>query len=96
MTARPGQGEALAVWAMWGAVSLAVLVTYSWVDTDELYNVSRQGLSGGLGRSVVLFNFPIVFVAVATTLVALAVLPKRAWLARRARDRVSARSCPSS
>ncbi len=77
---RPGQGEALAVWAMWGAVSLAVLVTYSWVDTDELYNVSRQGLGGGLGRSVVLFNFPIAFVAVATTLVAVAALPKRAWL----------------
>jgi hypothetical protein len=78
---RPGQGEALAVWAMWGVVSLALLVTYSWVDTDELYNVSRQGLGGGLGRSVVLFNFPIAFVAVATTLVAVAALPKRAWLA---------------
>ena len=77
---RPGQGEALAVWAMWGAVSLAVLVTYSWVDTDELYNVSREGLAGGLGRSVVLFNFPIAFVAVATTLVAIAALPTRAWL----------------
>jgi hypothetical protein len=81
LTARPGQGEALAVWALWGAVSLAVLVTYSWVDTGELYNVSRQGLGGGLGRSVVLFNFPIAFVAVGTTLVAVAALPKRAWLA---------------
>lgn len=78
---RRGQGEALAVWAMWGAVSLAVLVTYSWVDKDELYHVSRQGLAGGLGRSVVLFNFPIAFVAVATTLVAVAALPRRAWLA---------------
>jgi hypothetical protein len=78
---RPGQGEALAVWAMWGAVSLAVLVTYSWVDKNELYNVSREGLAGGLGRSVVLFNFPIAFVAVATTLVAVAALPRRAWLA---------------
>jgi len=77
---RPGQGEALAVWAMWGAVSLAVLVTYTWVDTDELYNVSREGLGGGIGRSVVLFNFPIAFVAVATTIVAVAALPMRAWL----------------
>ena len=81
LEARPGQGEALAVWAMWGAVTLAVLVTYSRIDTDELYNVSRGGLAGGLGRSVVLLNFPIAFVAVATTLVAMAVLPKRAWLA---------------
>ena len=62
-------------------MALAVLVTYSWVDTSELYNVSRQGLAGGLGRSVVLLNFPIVFVAVATTLVAVAALPRRAWLA---------------
>ena len=68
--ARPGQGEALAVWAMWGAMSLAVLVTYSWVDSSELYNVSRQGLGGGLGRSVVLLNYPIVFVAAAVALVA--------------------------
>jgi hypothetical protein len=80
VTARPGQGEALTVWAMWAAVSLAVLVTYSWVDKDELYNVSREGLAGGLGRSVVLLNFPIAFVAVATTLVAVAVLSTRAWL----------------
>jgi hypothetical protein len=78
---RPGQGEALAVWAMWGVASLAVLITYSWVDSSELYNVSREGLAGGLGRSVVLLNFPIVFVAAALALVAVAALPKRAWLA---------------
>jgi hypothetical protein len=77
----PGQGEALAVWAMWGAMALAVLVTYSHVEPSDLYNVSRQGLAGGLGRTVVLFNFPIVFVAVATTLVAMAALARRAWLA---------------
>ena len=58
---------------MCGAVTLAVLVTYSRIDTDELYNVSRGGLGGGLGRSVVLLYFPIAFVGVATTLVALSV-----------------------
>jgi hypothetical protein len=78
---QPGQGEALAVWAMWAATALAVLVTYSWVDAGDLYNVSREGLGGGLSRSVVLFNYPIAFVAVATALVAMAVLPRRAWLA---------------
>ena len=77
----PGQGEALAVWAIWGAMSLAVLVTYSWVDTEELYHVSREGLGGGLGRSVVLLNFPIVFVAAALAVVAVAALPRKAWLA---------------
>ena len=81
MKARPGQGEALAVWAMCGALALAVLVTYSRVDPADLYHVSQDGLEGGLGRTVVLLNFPITFVAVATTLVAMAVLPIRAWLA---------------
>jgi hypothetical protein len=79
--ARPGQGEALAVWAMWGIASLVALITYSWVDPSDLYNVSRQGLAGGLGRSVVLLNFPIVFVAAALALVAVAALPRRAWFA---------------
>jgi hypothetical protein len=78
---RPGQGEALTVWALWGAMALAALATYSWVDPSDLYNVSRQGLGGGLGRSVVLLNFPIALVAVATTLVSVAALPRGAWLA---------------
>jgi hypothetical protein len=69
------------VWAMWGLVSLVVLVTYSWVDPSDLYNVSREGLGGGLGRSVVLMNFPIAFVAAALAVVAVAALPGKAWLA---------------
>jgi hypothetical protein len=79
--ARPGQGEALVVWGMWGLMSLVVLVTYSRLDPSDLYNVSREGLGGGLGRSVVLLNFPIVFVAVALALVAVATLPGKAWFA---------------
>ena len=78
---RPGQGEALVVWALWGAVALTVLVTYSRVDPDELYHVSHEGLAGGLSRAAVLINFPIALVAVATALVAVSVLPARAWLA---------------
>lgn len=80
MIERPGQGEALVVWAMSGAAALAVLVTYSRVDPAYLYHVSRDGIDGGLGRTVVLLNFPIAFMAVATTLVAMAALPTRAWL----------------
>ena len=59
MKTHPSQGEALGAWALWGAVTLAVLVTYSRLDATELYNVSEEGLAGGLGRAVVLLNFPI-------------------------------------
>jgi hypothetical protein len=76
----PSQGEALGAWVLWGAVTLAVLVTYSRLDATELYNVSHEGLVGGLGRAVVLLNFPIALVAVALALLAVAALPPRAWL----------------
>jgi hypothetical protein len=76
----PGQGEALGAWALWAAVTLAVLVTYSRLDATELYNVSHEGLAGGLGRAVVLLNFPIALVAVALALLAVAALPPTAWL----------------
>jgi hypothetical protein len=77
---RPGQGEALGAWALWGAVTLAVLVTYSRLDAAELYNVSQEGLAGGLGRAVVLLNFPIALVSVALALVGVAALSPRWWL----------------
>ena len=77
---RPGQGEALAAWALFGAVTLAVLVTYSRLDTAELYNVSHEGLTGGFGRAVVLLNFPVALVAIALALLAMAALPRGAWL----------------
>jgi hypothetical protein len=76
----PSQGDALGAWALWGAVTLAVLVTYSRLDATELYNVSREGLAAGLSRAVVLVNFPIALVAVALILVAVAALPPRWWL----------------
>lgn len=76
-----GQGEALATWAIWGAITLVVLVTYSRVDPAELYNVSRDGLAGGLSRSVTLVNFPIALVAIALVLVAVPLLPRAAWWA---------------
>lgn len=75
-----GQGEALVVWGMWGAVALAVLATYARLDPEELYNTSEGGLAGGLGRALVVMNFPIAIAAVALMLVALAALPARAWL----------------
>jgi hypothetical protein len=78
--ARPPQGEALVVWAIWLAAVLAVLVTYARLDPGELYHTSEDGLAGGLGRALVVVNFPVALVAVALMLVALTALPSRAWL----------------
>ncbi len=73
---RPGQGEALAAWALFAVVTLAVLVTYSRLDTSELYNVTHGGLAGGMSRAIVLLNFPVALVAIALTLLAVAALPR--------------------
>jgi len=62
-------------------MALAVLVTYSRIARDDTYNVSREGLAGGLSRSVTLLNFPIALVAIALVLLAVAVLPRAAWWA---------------
>jgi hypothetical protein len=64
---------------MWAVVTAAVLVTYSWVDPAETYHVSRDGLVGGLSRSLTLINFPVALVAIALVLIAMAVLPAAAW-----------------
>ena len=42
--------------------------------------MSRDGLAGGLSRALTLVNFPIALVAIALVLVAVAALPRRAWL----------------
>jgi hypothetical protein len=77
----PTQGEALAAWALWGLITAQVLVTYSRLDPAETYHVSRDGLVGGLSRSLTLVNYPIALVAIALTLIAVAVLPRSAWWA---------------
>ena len=66
---------------------LAILVTYSRLAPEETYNVSREGIVGGLSRIVVELNFPIALVAIAITLVALSALPSAALVGRRAGDR---------
>ncbi len=78
---RSGQGEALAAWSIWGAVTLAMLVTFSRIDPADTYNVSRDGLVGGLSRAVTLVNFPIALVAIALALLAVAALTRAAWWA---------------
>jgi hypothetical protein len=81
MRARRGQGEALAAWAAWVVLLVVVVTTYSRLPLADLYRVSHGGIGGGLGRGVVLSNFPIALVAIALVLVAVDVLPRAAWWA---------------
>jgi hypothetical protein len=73
------QGEAVAVWALWGVLLVAMGVTYARLSPAELYHVSGRGLAGGLSRVVVQLNFPVALVAIALVLVAASALPARAW-----------------
>lgn len=63
-----GLREVLLAWGLFGAVALAVLVTYARLPTVELYNVDREGLAGGLGRALVFVNYPTALVAIAVLL----------------------------
>ena len=44
--------------AIFGAIALSILVTYSRVPHEELYHVTGDGLSGGLSRVLVFVNWP--------------------------------------
>ena len=79
MRSRGGQGEALAVWAVWSVTLLLVLVTYSRIDADQLYNVHGDGIRLGLSRAAVHVNWPFALVAMVLVLVAMTALPRRAW-----------------
>lgn len=61
----PGLTEALVVWGLVAVVGLCVLLTYSLVAPDELYNVSHGELAGGAGRVLVFVNFPAALMAIA-------------------------------
>jgi len=58
-----GLGEAFIAWSLAGLVVLAVCVTYARLPASELYHTSVEGLPGGLGRAVVVLNFPVALVA---------------------------------
>ena len=81
MTRRTPQGEALATWALWGLLLAAIVVTYARLEPAELYNVSGNGLTGGLSRVIVELNFPVSLVAIALVLMAMSALPTSAWWA---------------
>jgi hypothetical protein len=67
---RPSLVEALAVWAFYALLLVAVVATYARVAPEELYHVDESGLRGGLGRALVAVNFPLALVAVPLALLA--------------------------
>jgi hypothetical protein len=54
-----------AVWALLFAMAGVIVVTYSRLSPEQLYNVSEDGLAGGLGRALVFLNYPVSLVAIA-------------------------------
>ena len=68
------------IWAAYGAVTAAIVVTYARVDPAQLYHVSGGGLAGGLSRAVVYANFPLALVAA----------PLGVWAAARIATRAAA------
>ena len=66
------------VWALFGAVGLAIFVTYWRLPPEQLYNVSEEGLELAAGRLLVFLNYP-------TSLAAIPI----AWLAA---ERIGGRS----
>jgi hypothetical protein len=77
---RPNLCEAVGVWALFGLMLVAVVVTYSRVAADELYHVVDTGLAGGLGRALVALNFPIALAAVPLAVLAALRIGRRSAL----------------
>jgi hypothetical protein len=59
----------MGVWCLWALAAIAVVVTYSRISAQELYNVSGGGLEGGAGRALVFLGYPIALVALAVLLI---------------------------
>jgi hypothetical protein len=70
-------GEALAVWALFAAVAVAVFVTYARLPAARLYHVSGSGLVGGASRALVFVNWPTAAAALAIAGLAATALPAR-------------------
>ena len=56
--------EVAAVWALAGAVAIALLVTYARLPPEQLYHVSGSGLAGGASRVLVFANWPLALLSI--------------------------------
>jgi hypothetical protein len=59
-------------------MGVAVVVTYARLQRDELYNVSRSGVSGGFSRLLVDLNFPDAIIALGILVIVWRELPRQA------------------
>ncbi len=75
----PSLTEVFAVWALFAAVALAIVVTYARLPAEELYNTSVEGVRGGLGRALVFLNFPTALAALALVAIPLDRLDRRLY-----------------
>src|ERR671931_1606521 len=51
------------IWALFGIVSVEIVVTYARIPPHELYHVSGNSVADGFGRAVVFLNFPVALAA---------------------------------
>jgi hypothetical protein len=66
---RTGLPEVIATWLLFAVAGLAVLVTYTRIPPEELYNTSVGGIRGGVGRTLVFLNYPVALAAVGVILI---------------------------
>lgn len=52
------------VWGLFALTGFAIFITYSRLPVGSLYNVSRDGLTGGAGRVLVFSNYPVSLIAI--------------------------------
>jgi hypothetical protein len=79
------------VWALLLATAVAIVVTYSRLPPQDLYNVSRSGLAGGLGRALVFLNYPAALAAISIAcLAAERIGTRNAWFAALSASGLSA------
>jgi hypothetical protein len=77
-----GVGEAIAVLSAVGVIAAGITFTYARTPLDELYNVSNEGLGGGLSRALVFLNYSAALVAIpVAVIVALRLGGRRAAIA---------------
>jgi hypothetical protein len=67
----PGLREVVGLWLAYGAVALAVWITYARLPASDFYNVSGTGFGAGAARVLVLIGWPVSIAAVALMAVAL-------------------------
>ena len=73
----PSLGEGLWVWALFALVALAIVITYARLPPSDFYNVSEDGIDGGLGRALVFTNFPWALAAIALVALPIDMLDRR-------------------